>query len=658
MSAIRIFRLLFGGLLVIVALGVGFLAGRRLPHGLLARLRGDRSTLGDWAALPPAPFKVFEAGTIVIEGRVFVFGGFRNARVQASEKVWVFDPVATSWTRQHDMPTVRTHANPVLVGGTVWFAGGFVGDNPGPATDQVWRYDWRADKWSPGPPLPARRGGGALVAVNGKLHYFGGYKEDRNTNSEDHWVLDVSDSLAAAGWARAAPLPKPRGHLSGAVVEGLVYAIGGCDRHDPFPLDVPWVHRYDPATDTWTEVTPLPIPRSHFEPGTLVRNGRIILVGGRSRPTGRGSLDDVTEYDPATNRWRALPPLPEPRHSPIAVLVGDRILVGAGGRYTSDPDTPTFWLERRDGPWQSGPPIPVELGGVSGGVIGGRLFLVGGQSPNTLSLDLGTGRWDDVEQHSARPAPTEDHAAEVWEGRLFLFGGLGRARGVVQIYDPAADRWRFGPDMPFAAASSASAVIGPMIYVAGGIMRDSTTRQAARFDPRREVWTPIAPMPLARNHAAAGTDGHRLFIFGGKGPGSGDSNVVANGFDDVQIYDPDADTWILSDGSPARPAPLPQGRGGAGKAVYVAGEFWVFGGETLDAPGATRDGVFSRVDIYDPVANRWRAGPALPTPRHGTFPMLSGDRVYVFGGGLHSGRMGSTVAEILDLVPRSRGLLP
>ena len=65
----------------------------------------------------------------------------------------------------------------------------------------------------------------------------------------------------------------------------------------------------------------------------------------------------------------------------------------------------------------------------------------------------------------------------------------------------------------------------------------------------------------------------------------GDDNVVANGFADVQVYDPRTDRWTLSDGSPQAPLALPQARGGMGKAVFLDGEFWVFGGET--ATGAT-----------------------------------------------------------------------
>jgi N-acetylneuraminic acid mutarotase len=165
-------------------------------------------------------------------------------------------------------------------------------------------------------------------------------------------------------------------------------------------------------------------------------------------------------------------------------------------------------------------------------------------------------------------------------------------------------------------------------------------------------------MPRPRNHTAAATDGRRFFLFGGRGPGSGDHNQVANGFDDVQIYDPATNTWQISDEGQAAPAPLPQARGGMGKAVWDGREFWVFGGETLDGPGADRHGAYDRVDIYDPVANRWRSGPPMPAARHGVFPVLVGNRIVLVGGGTRAGKSSSTIADALDLRHAERRSLP
>jgi N-acetylneuraminic acid mutarotase len=620
---------------------------------VIARLSGAPAPpkrLPAWTPLPDTPMNRYESPAMVLGGLIYYFGGFRNADIQASAEVWAYDPGQRRWTRKADLPTVLTHVNTARLGDTVWLAGGFVGDHPGAATRQVWRYAWRAGRWIEGPSLPAPRGSGALVALHGRLHYFGGYGENRRESRGDHWVLAPSGSDGTGSWIAAAPLPKPRGHLAGAVLGDRIYALGGTDRHDPDPLDVPWVHRYDESTDVWTEVAPLPTSRSHFEQSTLGRNGRLVILGGRDLPGGRESISDVTEYDPVADRWLALPPMPRPLHSPSAVLIDDRIVVGLGGRRAGNPDNRAMWRESGDAlPWLPMPPPPEALGEVSAAVIGNWLYLLGDGGPWTLGFDLGTGRWDHPDDHAARPGPGSHHAGEVWDGKLFLFGGIDRGDGMVQIFDPAANRWRFGPPLPYAAGSMASALIGSQIYLAGGTGPHGTLSTALRFDPAAETFTAIAPMPRPRNHAAAATDGRRLYVFGGRGPGSGDHNEVANGFDDVQIYDPATDTWQVSGSGADGPAPLPQGRGGMGKAVYDGREFWVFGGETLDGPGADRHGVYDRVDIYDPVANRWRNGPPMPAARHGIFPVLAGDRVLLVGGGTRAGKSASTIADALDL---------
>lgn len=300
--------------------------------------------------------------------------------------------------------------------------------------------------------------------------------------------------------------------------------------------------------------------------------------------------------------------------------------------------------------WSSAPPVPVALGEVAGGLIAGKVYLVGEGSTATFAYDTTTGTWTSSGL-ATRPFPGNHHAAEVIGGQLYLFGGLGDgSEGMVQIYDPATNQWTEGAPMPFAAGSSSSAVIGNQVYVAGGIVGPSTTTtQAARYDPATDTWEAISPMPQGRNHAAAESDGSKLFVFGGRGPGSGDGNVVANGFDTVQVYDPATDSWASSLNPGSTLEPLPQARGGMGTAVFVNDEFWVMGGETTDGPGATADHVYDRVDVYDPTANTWRAGPAMPTARHGIFPVLVGTRIHLAGGGEESGHSSSTAHEVLNL---------
>ncbi|MEZ5317124.1 MAG: kelch repeat-containing protein [Vicinamibacterales bacterium] len=627
----------------------GFVIGRRWPIDSLDRFL---ASLGPqptpvWREFARTDLPRYEAAKVVQDGTLYIAGGFWTSDPKATARVDALDLASGAWRRMKDMPVALTHAPPAEIDGIVWLAGGFEGDHPGPATARVWRWDPRRDEWSEGPSLPAARGSGALVALDRTLHYFGGFLPDRNTDSADHWILEPG----AAAWVSRAPMPHPRGHLEGIVLDGRIYAISGNSGHDPVPVDVPFVDRYDPATDTWTAVPPPPFPLSHDEESTFVYDGRIVMVGGRALTEGRWNQDEVISFNPATGRWTHLNRIPIPLLGAIAFPLDDTIVAGLGATHGNNPNNPLLWQAALRETWHPADPIPEPIGEVAGGVVDGALYLVGEGTYKTWRLDLATGRWDD--RPAFRPAAGHHQAAEVIDGRLWLFGGLGGgAEGLVQIYEPVSREWTLGPAMPFAAGSSASAVIDGAVYVAGGIVGDHTTAEAARLDLTTLAWTPIAPMPRPRNHAASATDGERLYVFGGRGPGSGDANVVANGYDDVQIYDPRTDAWTVSDGSAGAPAPLPQARGGMGKAVWMNGEFWVMGGETIDGAGATPDHVYDRVDIYDPRTNTWRAGPPLRTARHGIFPVAYEGQIIVAGGGVRSANSQSMVTEQIWPKPR------
>jgi PKD repeat protein/N-acetylneuraminic acid mutarotase len=300
-----------------------------------------------------------------------------------------------------------------------------------------------------------------------------------------------------------------------------------------------------------------------------------------------------------------------------------------------------------DARWIAGPDLPVPMGEVAMGLIGGTLYLVGAGASETLRYHTSTGQWDSL--GTARPYLGDHHAAEVVGDRLYLFGGAGASAGKVQIYYPVFNAWTVATSMPWAALSSSSAVIDGLVYLAGGIVDGSTVDVHARYDPLSDTWTPLAPMPHGRNHAASGTDGSRFYVFGGRGSGSGDGNVVADGFDTLQIYDPVTDAWVssLDPGSPLDP--LPQARGGMGKAIYFQGEFYVMGGETVTGAGATSGGVYDRVDVYDPVGNSWRQQARMTVARHGIFPVLVGERCFVAGGGTVAGDTQSATLEIAAL---------
>ena len=231
----------------------------------------------EWKTVAPSPFARVESPAAVVNDKLYLFGGFTD-ELDASNRVDVYDPAGDTWTRKKDMPTRLTHLTPAADAKTIWFAGGFKGKHPGPVTAEVGKYDAAADSWTAGPPLSERRAGGGLAVLGRTLHDFGGYKADRDTNAGDHWSLSLDGGTE---WQPEADLPDPRGHVSAAVLDGKMYALGGDHGHDTTQIDVASCHRFDPATSKWTAIASLPDGRSHFESSTIVYKGRIVIVGGR-----------------------------------------------------------------------------------------------------------------------------------------------------------------------------------------------------------------------------------------------------------------------------------------------------------------------------------------------------------------------------------------
>ena len=315
------------------------LLSKHLPLATLLATTAASQDAG-WTVAASCPEANFEAPALVIDDQLYIFGGWKSMDTQATHRVQVYDPVSDTWSSASDLPTLATHIGVALDGRTVWLAGGFVGHHPGVATAATWTYDVDLDLWSSAPPMPKALAAGALVRFDRNLHWFGGVEADRETNSGDHFVLDLDDP--GAGWASLAPMPDPRNHHAGARLGDKLHAIGGQQGHDTVPVDTDHHHAYDPSTDTWTAVAPLPFPRSHFEGGTLVDRGMAIIVSGRSSTLGEDSLVDVTQYDPAADEWSAMPPLPNPRVGAVAKVIRGRLITACGASGSLAPTAETY----------------------------------------------------------------------------------------------------------------------------------------------------------------------------------------------------------------------------------------------------------------------------------------------------------------------------
>lgn len=305
--------------------------------------------LGTWQAASPAPSNHIEGASGVVDNRLYLITGFESYSdtLYTSNKVSIYDPVTNTWAQSNTpTPIEASHIQAAVDEQHIWLVAGFEGNHPGRATDQVWRYDTVSDRWAAGPNLPERRASGGVSIVDRKLHYISGLMPDRNTDSAMHWSLDLAaweNDPANTTWQEEAPLPSARNHFQSVVVEGVIYTVGGQFNHDRSPQDQPLVHAYDPVAQTWIRKADLPEPRSHAEMGTFVAHERILMVGGRNDP---GPLaDSVLEYNPQTDSWAQIGTLPKNLISPTANIIGNMMVVTAGGTAWNAPQAETWVAE-------------------------------------------------------------------------------------------------------------------------------------------------------------------------------------------------------------------------------------------------------------------------------------------------------------------------
>ncbi len=128
-------------------------------------------------------------------------------------------------------------------------------------------------------------------------------------------------------------------------------------------------------------------------------------------------------------------------------------------------------------------------------------------------------------------------------------------------------------------------------------------------------WVALPPLETARSHPAVCDYEGRIYVFGGGGPDF-------TSLDSVVCFDPQRGAWETR-------APLPTPRSGA-VAFCMGEEIWVCGGGFKQADGTFR--FLNRVDLYHPLEDTWRPGPALLQPHdYPAYARLDG-RLYVLGG--------------------------
>ncbi len=274
-------------------------------------------------------------------------------------------------------------------------------------------------KWSSAMPLPHPNTEVAAAALDGKIHVLGGSVDGRQAFAF-HGEYDSATNL----WRWRAPLPRELSHVAAIALNGKVYAVGGLSSPDKVHTGaIDQMFEYDPRADSWRAVAPMKLPRASV--GLAIVDGKLHAVGGRLLDQSTTDLHQV--WDPAANAWSDRAPLPKARDHMATIAVDGKIHV-VGGRFGASTDSTGMHdvYDPGTNAWSQAPPLPTPRSGVAFGYAKGKIVVAGGECRNRATyneveaFDLAANKW-----LSLTPLPSGRHGfggAAIGE-RIFFAGG-------------------------------------------------------------------------------------------------------------------------------------------------------------------------------------------------------------------------------------------
>jgi Tol biopolymer transport system component/N-acetylneuraminic acid mutarotase len=253
-------------------------------------------------------------------------------------------------------------------------------------------------------------------------------------------------------------------------------------------LDTGW--RYDAKAGEWRPMPPSPLGARSQAAGVWT-GSELLVWGGADFRTDYpyDAYDDGAAFDPATDRWRVLPPAPLDGRQPLAVWTGEEMIVwGATGRSQRRVDGAAY--DPQANAWRPIADAPIELTDATASWTGEEMIVFGAalhggnEAESRTAIGAAYDPANDSWRQIADSELDTNANTSVWsDGRLLAFDYTSGSA----TYDPDADRWTSTGRVPIDACEDY-----PLSVVAGAAY-GRLCGSLVRFDPERNEWRRIDP---------------------------------------------------------------------------------------------------------------------------------------------------------------------
>ncbi len=468
-----------------------------------------------WRTLRPDPTPRQQVATTVADGTVWVIGGITQGA--ASNLMEGYDPAIDTWKTGIPLPVALSHEMAVTYRGEIIVLGGWEaqgGNLTAVSSNKV--YAQRGGGWVELPPMLSPHVAGGAVVIGDQIIVSGGQADGK--------LNPTTEVFDGTKWKRVADLPTPREHLAMATDGTFAYVAGGRDLSSD--KNSAALERYDPKTDSWAALAPMPAPRG----GARRRGGRRSAGRGGRRGADRRSTTPSSPTTSPSNTWSDLPPMPTGRHG-LAVAAVDKMIFAIGGATQPSHTASTGVGEALQMPPRRLQPAPVwrtlkdapiarQFAGTT--VAGGKMWIVGGltqdaATPAVYGYDPVIDSWT---RGPDLPLPLHHLAAVTYHDEVVVIGGWAPANGNLsglvsgKVFALRNGAWVELPPLNHPRVAEGAAVVGDKIVVVGGQADNQLIAPTEVFDGTR--WTDAAPIPTPREHMSATTDGTYVYAVGGR----------------------------------------------------------------------------------------------------------------------------------------------
>jgi N-acetylneuraminic acid mutarotase len=289
---------------------------------------------------------------------------------------------AAGWLPRHEAALAVQQVNATVLDGRMWVAGGLTASGEATAVTQF--YDPTINSWERGPALPEPVHHAMLVTYRNQLAVIGGFHARGNDLLAETSARMLLLNNDTGKWVDGPPLLHARGAGGAAVVDDKIVVVGG-RVGNPEQL-VTQTEIFDGTS--WHDAADIPVPGDHL--AVTADSSYLYAIGGRKFTAG-SNVDAVQRYDPKANHWTILTPTPQTVSGAGAAIVDGRLIVVGGEKPTSVSSTvQAYDLSAPNATWTTLSSLDPGRHGLGVTAIGKTLYAVGGatKAGHTASTNL------------------------------------------------------------------------------------------------------------------------------------------------------------------------------------------------------------------------------------------------------------------------------